>query len=153
MMEYSAHIGHRWVAWWCLAALWGMFKCPQSEPVTSQKKQVVLRSPLLAVFTALTFIGRAPADRYSWPLRYFCWWKSSIFSIQEIVALFFCNNLINFMVAPLVGKAINRFGERKVLSVEYSMLIIIFLVYAVRRFKSWWWPGLMSRIIYFSAVP
>ena len=38
-------------------------------------------------------------------------------------------------MAPLVGKAINRFGERAVLSVEYSALILVFLTYAFSESK------------------
>ncbi|MBW1703225.1 MAG: MFS transporter, partial [Deltaproteobacteria bacterium] len=40
------------------------------------------------------------------------------------------NNLINYFLAPLIGKSIIRFGERKVLSLEYLSLIFIFLAYA-----------------------
>ena len=37
---------------------------------------------------------------------------------------------MNFLLAPVIAKAINRFGERKVLSLEYSSLIFIFGAYA-----------------------
>ena len=41
------------------------------------------------------------------------------------------NNIVNFFLSPLIGICINRFGERKVLSLEYSALIIIFVMYAI----------------------
>jgi predicted MFS family arabinose efflux permease len=53
------------------------------------------------------------------------------FSVQEVTVLFVLNNVIGYFTAPLVGKAIVRFGERKVLSVEYGGLVIIFLAYAL----------------------
>jgi hypothetical protein len=53
------------------------------------------------------------------------------FSVQEITALFVVNNMINYFLSPIVGRAIIRFGERKVLSLEYTSLIFIFLAYAV----------------------
>jgi predicted MFS family arabinose efflux permease len=52
------------------------------------------------------------------------------FSIQEITILFVVNNLIGFFANPLIGKAVNRFGERAVLSLEYATLIGVFLIYA-----------------------
>lgn len=52
------------------------------------------------------------------------------FSISEISILFVVNNLINYFISPYIGKAISKFGERKVLSLEYFMLIPIFLAYA-----------------------
>ena len=52
------------------------------------------------------------------------------FSIQEVTMLFVVNNVINYFVAPLIGRSINRFGERQVLSMEYASLIVVFLAYA-----------------------
>jgi len=40
------------------------------------------------------------------------------------------NNIINYFLSPMIGKAIVKFGERKVLSLEYSSLIFIFIAYA-----------------------
>jgi MFS family permease len=52
------------------------------------------------------------------------------FSVSEIAALFVLNNIVKIFFMPLIGKAINHFGERKLLSVEYVMLVPIFLTYA-----------------------
>ena len=52
------------------------------------------------------------------------------FSVTEIAFLFIINNAITIFIAPLLGKSINHFGERKVLSLEYFALIIIFTSYA-----------------------
>ena len=56
--------------------------------------------------------------------------KNFGFSIRTITLLFLINNVINYFLSPLIGKAIVRFGERKVLSLEYISLIFIFLAYA-----------------------
>jgi predicted MFS family arabinose efflux permease len=53
------------------------------------------------------------------------------FSVREVTALFVINNIVGYFVAPLIGKAIVRFGERKVLSVEYGGLVLVFLAYAL----------------------
>ena len=57
------------------------------------------------------------------------------YSVQEVTILFVVNNLINYYLSPLIGKAIIRFGERKVLSLEYLSLIFIFGAYAVTGSK------------------
>ena len=57
--------------------------------------------------------------------------KKFRFSVQEVTLLFVINNVANYFLSPLIGKAIVRFGERKVLSLEYFSLIFIFLAYAV----------------------
>ena len=56
--------------------------------------------------------------------------KKFDFTVQEITILFVINNVINYFLSPLIGKAIIRFGERPVLSVEYGSLVIIFVLYA-----------------------
>lgn len=40
------------------------------------------------------------------------------------------NNVIRYYLSPIIGKSIVRFGERRVLSLEYTSLIIVFLAYA-----------------------
>ena len=52
------------------------------------------------------------------------------FSVQDITLLFLINNVINFFINPLIGKFIIKYGERKLLSMEYFFLILIFISYA-----------------------
>ena len=49
--------------------------------------------------------------------------------------LFVINNIINYYLSPLIGKSIIRFGERKVLSLEYFSLVLIFTAYATTGSK------------------
>ena len=51
------------------------------------------------------------------------------FTVAEIAGLFIINNIIGYFANPLIAKSINAFGERKVLSLEYLALIIIFYAY------------------------
>ncbi len=51
------------------------------------------------------------------------------FSVKEIAILFVLNNILGYFLNPIIGKAINKFGERKVLSLEYLGLFFIFLGY------------------------
>jgi MFS family permease len=57
------------------------------------------------------------------------------YSVQEVTLLFVINNLINYYLSPLIGKSIIRFGERKVLSLEYASLVVIFMAYALTDSK------------------
>jgi len=50
--------------------------------------------------------------------------------VQEITFLFLINNSINFFLMPFIGRAIINHGEKKVLSVEYGVLVIVFIAYA-----------------------
>jgi predicted MFS family arabinose efflux permease len=52
------------------------------------------------------------------------------YSVQEVTLLFVINNSINYFLSPLIGRGIIRYGERKVLSLEYLSLVFIFLAYA-----------------------
>ena len=56
--------------------------------------------------------------------------KKFDYSIQAISILFIINNAINYFLNPLIGRAINRFGERQLLTVEYAGMILVFLTYA-----------------------
>ena len=49
--------------------------------------------------------------------------------------LFVVNNGVNYYLSPLVGKAIVRFGERRVLTLEYGSMVLIFLAYALVQAK------------------
>jgi MFS family permease len=57
------------------------------------------------------------------------------YSLQQVTILFVINNIINYYLSPLIGKSIIRFGERKVLSLEYFSLIFVFLAYAAATSK------------------
>jgi predicted MFS family arabinose efflux permease len=57
------------------------------------------------------------------------------FSVQEITLLFVINNTVNYFLSPWIGRSIIRFGERKVLSLEYASLILVFLGYAFTESK------------------
>ncbi len=57
------------------------------------------------------------------------------FSIQEISGLFVVNNIIAYFFNPLIAKGINKYGERRMLTLEYSSLAIIFAAYALIDIK------------------
>jgi Major Facilitator Superfamily len=110
------------------AAVWGLLQEPTERDIVPQRKRMVFRRKYW-LFYFLTFMGGARRQIFM-AFAVFLLVKRFRFSVQEVTALFVINNLINYFLAPLIGKSIIRFGERKVLSLEYSSLIFIFIAYA-----------------------
>lgn len=52
------------------------------------------------------------------------------FSVRSISLLFMFNYTVNWLFNPLVGRIINRLGERRLMSIEYISAFLIFLGYA-----------------------
>jgi hypothetical protein len=115
------------------AAAWGMFQNPSDKRIPPQRKKMVFRKKYW-LFYFLTFMAGARRQIFV-AFAVFLMVKRFHFSVQEITILFVINNVVNYFASPLIGKAIIRFGERKVLSLEYSSLIFIFAAYAVVRSK------------------
>jgi hypothetical protein len=59
------------------------------------------------------------------------------FGVHQITFLLLTNFLINIFMAPLIGRFIEKFGERVSLIVEYTGLTVIFLLYAGLYYFDW----------------
>ncbi len=112
----------------CCFGFWGMTQNPSTREVPIQLRKMVFRKKYW-LFYLLTFLAGARRQIFVAFVVFFMVERLS-FSIREITLLFVFNNLVNYFLSPLIGKAILRFGERKVLSLEYGSLIFIFLAYA-----------------------
>jgi len=115
------------------AGIWGFRQDPIDGDACPQRKKMVLRKKYW-LFYFLTFMGGARRQIFI-AFAVFLMVKKFQYSIQEVTSLFVINNVINYFLSPLIGKSIIRFGERKVLSLEYGSLIFIFLAYAVVQSK------------------
>lgn len=109
--------------------LWGFFQNPTKANLVPQRKQMVFRKKY-GLYYFLTFMAGARRQIFI-AFAVFLMVKKFDYTIQEITLLFVVNNGINYFLAPLIGKSIIRFGERKVLSLEYGSLIFIFLAYTL----------------------
>jgi hypothetical protein len=116
------------------AGLWGFLKDPADRNIVPQHKKMIFRKKYW-LFYFLTFMGGARRQIFM-AFAVFLLVKKFHFSVHEVTALFVINNFINYFLSPIIGKAIIRFGERKVLSLEYSSLIFIFLAYAAVESKT-----------------
>lgn len=111
------------------AALWGFTQSPTDKHLKPQRKDMVFKRRYW-LFYSLTFMAGARRQIFT-SFAVFLLVKKFQFSIQEIAFLFLVNNVINYFLSPFIGRCIVRFGERKVLSLEYLSLIIIFIAYAL----------------------
>ena len=110
------------------AGIWGLFQKPCVADVAPQKKKMYLRRRYW-LYYALTFLEGSRRQIFI-VFAVFLLVKRFDYSIQSISILFIINNSINYFLNPMIGRAINRFGERQLLSIEYVGMILVFLTYA-----------------------
>jgi hypothetical protein len=110
------------------AALWALTRDPTDVNLIPQRRQMVLRRKYW-LFYFLTFMAGARRQIFI-AFSVLLLVQKFQYTVQEVTILFVINNSINFFLSPIVGKSIIRFGERKVLSLEYISVIILFTAYA-----------------------
>ncbi len=110
------------------AGIWGFFQHPTHSRIAVQHKKMILRRKY-ALYYFLTFMAGARRQIFV-AFAVFLLVKKFSYSVQTVTALFVLNNFVNYFLSPIIGKAIIRFGERKILSLEYGSLIFIFIAYA-----------------------
>ena len=115
------------------AGIWGLLQDPSDKTLVPLHKKMILRKKYW-LFYFLTFMAGARRQIFM-AFAVLLMVQKFSYSVQEITILFVINNIINYYLSPLIGKYIIRFGERKILSLEYSSLIIIFLAYATTTSK------------------
>ncbi|KAF1076805.1 MFS transporter [Halodesulfovibrio sp. MK-HDV] len=111
-----------------LTAMWCFTQNPTSSNVAPQHKKMVLRRRYW-LFYMLNFFAGARRQIFV-AFAVFLMVEKFKFSIQEVTLLFIVNNIINWWLSPAIGRAVNKFGERKVLSLEYAAMIFVFVSYA-----------------------
>ncbi len=116
------------------AGIRGLKQNPARSDLVPQHKKMILRKKYW-LYYFLTFMSGARRQIFV-AFAVFLLVRKFEFSVQEITLLFILNNIINYFLSPLIGQAIIRFGERRVLSLEYFSLIFIFLAYALVESKS-----------------
>ena len=115
------------------AGIWALTRDPSDPEALPQRKQMVLRKRYW-LFYFLTFIAGARRQIFI-AFSVLLLVQKFNYSVQEVTILFVINNSINYFLSPLVGRSIIRFGERKVLSLEYLSVIFIFTAYATTDSK------------------
>ncbi len=111
-----------------MVALYCFKMDPVDKNITPQKKGLILKKEYWLFYT-LTCLAGARRQVFV-AFAVFLLVKNFEYSVRIIAILFVVNNVVNYFLSPIIGKAINRYGERRILSLEYFSLIFIFLTYA-----------------------
>jgi MFS family permease len=105
------------------------FLFPRFENVVPQRKKLFLKKRYW-VYYLLTFLKGARRQIFMVFAAYLMVEKFG-YTLDEIAMLFLLNKAANIVIAPLLGKLIEKIGERRALTIEYVGLIIVFVGYAM----------------------
>jgi hypothetical protein len=108
--------------------LWGFTRTPTSTDIAPQRKRMIFRKRY-GLYYFLTFMAGARRQIFI-AFSVLLLVQKFGYSVQAVTFLFVLNNAINYFLSPTIGRAIIRFGERRVLTLEYASLIAVFLSYA-----------------------
>ncbi|WP_397543786.1 MFS transporter [Roseovarius salis] len=117
------------VALFCLVAY------PQFEAPNPQVKRMVLRRRYW-LYYLLQFMAGARRQIFV-VFAGFMMVEKFGFEVHEVTALFLVNLVANMVCAPLMGRAVYRYGERATLIFEYLGLVIVFLAYGGIYYFGW----------------
>lgn len=108
-------------------AVFCAFAYPQFESPHPQLKTFVLRKRYW-LYYALQFMSGARRQIFV-VFAAFMMVEKFGFEVHEVTGLMLINYVANMFFAPLMGKAVAKWGERRALVFEYVGLIIVFLMY------------------------
>jgi hypothetical protein len=111
-----------------LVGVWALFQDPTHADIPPQRLKMIVRRRYW-LFYLLTFLSGA-RRQILMVFSMFLLVKMFHFSVREMTILFIVNNAINWFLNPLIGRAINAFGERTLCSAEYLGVVAVFLTYA-----------------------
>jgi hypothetical protein len=108
---------------------------PQFDGPTVQNKTMVLRRRYW-LYYALQFLAGARRQIFM-VFAGFMMVERFGFDVHELTALYLINLVINIFVAPVMGRVVSRFGERRALLFEYTGLTLVFLAYGGIYWFGW----------------
>ncbi|NUH65881.1 MFS transporter [Sulfitobacter sp. S0837] len=112
-----------------------MLAYPQFESPTVQSKKMILRKRYW-LYYALQFMSGARRQIFV-VFAGFMMVERFGFEVHEITTLYLINLIANMIFAPLMGRAVGYFGERRTLAFEYIGLIMVFLAYGGVYYLGW----------------
>ncbi len=115
-------------------AIYALFMKKDLPPRVVQRKKILIKKKYW-LYYVLSFLSGARRQVFV-VFAVFMLVKKYDFSVQQVTLLFVANNLLTFFLYPYIARGIRRFGERKMLTVEYASLFLIFSGYAL--FESAW---------------
>jgi len=116
--------------------LYGWFGFPEFKATVEQSKQIVIRKRYW-LWYALVFMSGARRQIFV-VFAGFLMVQKFGFTAGQMSLMFLANMAMTIYLAPKIGRMIGRIGERRMLIVEYSGLVLVFTGYA---FASEAWVG------------
>ena len=110
-----------------LAAVAAGLLYPRFEAPTPQIKRIVLRRRY-GLYYALQFLAGARRQIFV-VFAGFMLVERFGMAVHEVTGLFLGTLVANILFAPLIGRAVARFGEGRALIFEYAGLVAVFLAY------------------------
>jgi len=117
-----------------VAGVWGLFQNPTHVDIIPQRKKMFLRRKY-TLFYILTFLSGARRQIFV-VFSILLLVQVFHFTVRDMTLLFIVNNIVAYILNSVIGKAINRYGERFISSIEYSGVVVVFLVYAFSTSKN-----------------
>ena len=118
-----------------LSALFCLLAYPQFEAPHKQLNKIILRRRYW-LYYCLQFTAGARRQIFGFFAGFMMVEKFG-FQVHEVTALYLINLLANIILAPLMGHAVARWGERNALIFEYVGLIGVFLAYGGVYYFGW----------------
>ncbi len=109
-------------------ALFACTRKPDLSVLPAQKKKIILKKKYW-LFYALTLLSGGRRQIFT-IFSLFLLVQKFDYTVVMITTLFLINNTFNWLLNPIIGKMINRFGEQKLLTLQFLPAIGIFLGYA-----------------------
>ena len=116
-------------------AIFAYFAYPQFETPHPQHKKLILRKRYW-LYYALQFMSGARRQIF---VVFAGFMMVELFGLEvhEITQLYLINLVINIIFAPMMGRLVGLFGERRALMFEYAGLIMVFLAYGGVYYFGW----------------
>ena len=108
-------------------AVLGYLIFPNFEAPIPQTKKIVLRKRYW-LYYLLQFMSGARRQIFVVFAGFMMVEKFGL-DVQQLTTIYLLNLLFNIALAPLLGRAVARYGERKALAVEYFGLSLVFFAY------------------------
>ena len=127
-----------------LVAIFCFLAYPQYEAPNPQLKKMVLRRRYW-LYYAMQFMAGARRQIFV-VFAGFMMVEKFGFEVHQVTGLFLINLVANMVFAPLMGRFVAAYGERRALLIEYTGLVCVFLAYG----GIYWfgWGVLIASVLY-----
>ena len=113
--------------------------CPHFKGEAEQHKKMILRRRYW-LYYLLTFLSGARRQIFV-VFAGFLMVEKFGFGVAQMSLLFLVNGVLTIYLAPRIGRLVSHWGEKRVLTLEYSGLVVIFTAYAFA--ESAWFASML----------